>query len=137
MLNIKKGDFIRSVPKKGGQMKKSMILPIILALGVGMSFAQTVNEPVKGQKLVSDTSVTILDETRFIKAPKKGITSTSITAGDVTYTQCVNDVCKDVDFLDPVYSWEKRDLSSGEWSALMTMASIDSGWIISRFFQPI
>ena len=108
-------------------MKKSMILPIILALGVGMSFAQTVNEPVKGQKLVSDTSVTILDETRFIKAPKKGITSTSITAGDVTYTQCVNDVCKDVDFLDPVYSWEKRDLSSGEWSAYEEAVFNDNG----------
>ena len=104
--------------KKGDQMKKSIILPIILALGVGMSFAQKKgSERISGRtRLATDSVITIDDGTLYHKTMRKGSTETSINSGDVIYTQCVKGVCSETSKFDSAsYSWQKRDLSSGEW----------------------
>ena len=109
-------------------MKKAIIMPIILALGVGMSFAAKEHVQI-------DTLITVSDGTLFSQALRKGSTSTSITGGDVTYTQtrCVNGVCAELapdttsKFFTPTYSWEKRDINSGEWSAYEDGTFNDNG----------
>ena len=100
-------------------MKKSMILPIVLALGVGMSFAQFKEGGRTGGKtrIARDSVITIEDGTLYHKTMRKGVTSTSINGGDVLYTQCVGGVCSETSKFDPAsYSWQKRDLSSGNWT---------------------
>ena len=99
-------------------MKKSIILPIILALGVGMSFAQTrASERISGKtRLATDSVITIEDGTLYHRTMKKGVTETSINSGDVVYTQCVNGECSEtLKFDSASYTWQKRDVSSGNW----------------------
>ena len=99
-------------------MKKSIILPIILALGVGMSFAQTrASERISGKtRLATDSVITIEDGTLYHRTMKKGVTETSINSGDVVYTQCVNGECSEtLKFDSASYTWQKRDVSSGDW----------------------
>ena len=89
-----------------------------MALGVGMSFAQKKgSERISGRtRLATDSVITIDDGTLYHKTMRKGSTETSINSGDVIYTQCVKGVCSETSKFDSAsYSWQKRDLSSGEW----------------------
>ena len=105
--------------KKGDQMKKSIILPIILALGVGMVNAQTKAGERIGSKerLAKIKSVTVEDGTLYPLAPKKGA-SVAFDNGEVTYTVCKGSVCADsADFFNIVtYEWQRLDINDSTWN---------------------
>ena len=96
-----------------------MILPIILALGVGMSFAQFKEGGRIGSKerLAKIKSVTVEDGTLYPLAPKKGA-SVAFDNGEVTYTVCKGSVCADsADFFNIVtYEWQRLDINDSTWN---------------------
>lgn len=100
-------------------MKKAIILPIILALGVGMVNAQTKAGERIGSKerLAKIKSVTVEDGTLYPLAPKKGA-SVAFDNGEVTYTVCKGSVCADsADFFNIVtYEWQRLDINDSTWN---------------------
>ena len=99
-------------------MKKLIILPIILALGVGMVNAQTKAGERIGSKerLAKINSVTVEDGTLYPLAPRTGA-SVAFDNGEVTYTVCKGSVCADsADFFNIVtYEWQRLDINDSTW----------------------
>ncbi len=109
---------VRRNPQKGDQMKKLIILPIILALGVGMSFAQK----KEGLVSASQNKVMIDDASMYLLSPKKN-TKTKITQGDVTYTACQGTLCKDTsDLFQVTYFWQHFDINDSTWKSYVSNA---------------